>query len=120
MKKIIIATALITGTFISCKTPKETASVPTPQLNCSDKTFTFNADIKPILETSCTKCHNTNNKAGFNFYTYESAKKAAESGELLGTIKHLKGFRKMPAYAGKLDQAIIDKIECWVNNGMKQ
>ena len=47
-------------------------------------------------------------------------KKAALNGELLGTIKHQKGYPKMPAFKEKLDQASIDKIECWINNGMKE
>jgi len=38
----------------------------------------------------------------------------------LGTIKHERGFPRMPAQAEKLDQASIDLIECWIKNGMQK
>jgi mono/diheme cytochrome c family protein len=122
MKKIIIASTAFALTFAACKSTKQTATVaPAAALDCSsNKYLTYNGDIKAILQTHCTKCHNTNNKAGYNFLTLESVKKAVGNGELLGTIKHLKGFPKMPAFAAKMDQVAIDKIECWINNGMKE
>jgi hypothetical protein len=51
--------------------------------------------------------------------TFESVKKAATNGYLLGSIKHQKGYDAMPRGAPKLTQETIDKIECWINNGMK-
>ncbi len=122
MKKIIIASAAIALILAGCKSSKQTATVaPTAALDCSsNKDLTYNGDIKAILQAHCTKCHNTNNKAGYNFLTLESLKKGVANGELLGTIKHLKGFPKMPAFAAKMDQPTIDKIECWINNGMKE
>ena len=61
----------------------------------------------------------TNSCADCAFLTSADVKKAATKGELLGTIKHQRGFPRMPANAEQLDQADIDKIECWINNGMK-
>lgn len=121
MKKIIIASTFIVAVLAGCKTKKEVAATaPAAPLDCSNKTLSYSADIKPIMEANCTRCHNTNEKAGFNFFKIESVKKAALNGELLGTIKHQKGFPKMPAFSAKLDQTAIDKIECWINNGMKE
>jgi mono/diheme cytochrome c family protein len=122
MKKIIIASTAIALIFAACKSTKQTTTVaPAAALDCSsNKNLTYNTDIKTIIQTNCSKCHNTNNKAGYNFLTLESVKKAASNGQLLGTIKHSKGFPKMPAFAAKMDQATIDKIECWINNGMKE
>lgn len=121
MKKIIVSSAIIASLLVACKSSKETASTtPVAPLDCSNKTLTYNTDIKPIIETNCSKCHNANEKAGYNFLKIEFVKKAVADGHLLGTIKHQKGFDKMPAYAAKLDQALIDKIECWINNGMKE
>jgi hypothetical protein len=116
MKKILVS-VIIASAVIACKTPKETAATPKP--DCSNSTVTYATDIKPIMEANCTKCHNKNNKAGYNFFTLESVKEAASKGELLGTIKHLKGYAAMPKMASKMDQATIDKIECWINNGMR-
>ena len=122
MKKIILSTVILASIVAGCKTTKPTATVaPAAALDCSsNNALTYNGDIKAILQTHCTKCHNTNNKAGYNFLTLESVKKGVSNGELLGTIKHSKGFPKMPAFAAKMDQATIDKIECWINNGMKE
>jgi|ERR1017187_6851167 cytochrome c553 len=119
MKKIILTSSIVAVLFVACKSKKETVSTA-PALNCANKALAYNTDIKSIIESSCTRCHNTNEKAGYNFFTIESVKKAALNGELLGTIKHQAGFPKMPKMADKLDQASIDKIECWINNGMKE
>ncbi len=119
MKKIIITSAVIASILVACKSKKETAS-SAPSINCANKALSYNTDIKTIIESSCTRCHNANKKAGYNFFTIESVKKAALNGELLGTIKHQKGFPNMPKLAEKLDQISIDKIECWINNGMKE
>lgn len=122
MKKIFFSFALIATGLVACKGSKETtaSSTPAPALNCSSVVVTYGNDIKAIMEANCTRCHNTNMKAGYNFQTLESVKKAATSGFLLGTIKHDKGFKGMPYFAGKLDQATIDKIECWIKNGMQE
>ena len=121
MKKIIIAFTIIASLLVACKSKKEVAATtPAMPLDCTTKTLSYSVDIKPIMEGNCTRCHNTNEKAGYNFLNIESVKKAALNGQLLGTIKHLDGFSKMPAYSHKLDQITIDKIECWINNGMKE
>ena len=121
MKKIILTATVIAALLVACKGTKETVSTtPVAPLDCTSKTLSYQTDIKPIIETNCSRCHNANEKAGYNFLKIESVKKAATSGVLLGTIKHQKGFPKMPAYAAKLDQTSIDKIECWINNGMKE
>lgn len=127
MKKLIVILAAI-SIFAACKTSKKTTSEDTVQkpLNCPDKELTFNDDIKQIFKKNCTKCHNRNEKAGYNFHKLEFVKKAAKSGKLLGAIKHIKDYEPMPRYApflkyaSKLDQEYIDKIECWINSGMKE
>ncbi len=118
MKNVILTAIVISTLLVACKSSK--VVVPAVPLDCSSKTITYSGDIKAIMENNCTRCHNTNNKAGYNFLTLESIKKAAMSGQLLGTIKRTKGFAKMPAFSKKLDQATIDKIECWITNGMKE
>ncbi len=120
MKKIIVSSIIIASTFVACKTGEKVATAPVVPLDCSTKMMTYATDIQPIMEQYCTRCHNTNEKAGYNFKELSFVKKAASSGVLLGTIKHTKGYPKMPYYAAKLDQSNIDKIECWINNGMKE
>ena len=120
MKKIAIVT-LIACSIAACKTSKETTTKITTaaQVDCTSSTLTYASGIKAIIETNCARCHNENEKAGYNFLTLESVKKAAENGELMRSIKHEKGIDPMPAYADKLDDSTIGKIQCWINNGMK-
>jgi len=121
MKKIFIVITIASLTFIACKGSKQTTTTtPTPaKVDCSTKMISYAVDIKPILEANCTNCHNTNNTGGYNFNTFQSAVKSGANGELLGTIKHSSGFPMMPPNGEKISQAEIDKIECWINNGMK-
>ena len=119
MRKIKIALLAGTLCFFGCKTKKEVVVSPPAPLDCSTREYSFAADIKNILEVNCVRCHGVNGADGLNFNTIEDAKKAANKGELLGTIKHENGFPKMPKYGAKLDQLSIDKIECWIKTGMK-
>lgn len=118
MKKIIISITLIAVAFAACKTAEKSTTAK-PKIDCTGKTYTFVTDIKPIMDQFCVRCHNTNLKAGYNFTNLSYVKKAASEGSLLGTIRNEKGYKHMPATGEQLDQAIIDKIECWINNGMK-
>ncbi len=121
MKKTAIV-ILIACSIAACKTKKETTTTTTTKatpVDCTSSTLTYASDIKAIIETNCARCHNENMKAGYNFLTLESVKKAAENGELMRSIRHEKGIDPMPAYADKLDDATIGKIQCWINNGMK-
>ena len=119
MKKTLLTLA-IAFAFAACKSTKEAAKTTTvtAKIDCTSSTLTYTSDIKAIIETNCSQCHNGNYEAGYNFLTEESVKKAASNGELLRSIKHEKGIDAMPANADKLDDATIRKIECWINNGM--
>ena len=122
MKKLFLVAFTSVIVISACKTPKETAKTETavarPPLDCSTSGVNYES-IKPIIEKNCTSCHGFGGEGGLNFLTSADVKKAATKGELLGTIKHQRGFPRMPANAEQLDQADIDKIECWINNGMK-
>lgn len=122
MKKLLLLTFTSVIVIAACKTSKETAKTETavvrPPLDCSTSGVNYES-IKPIIEKNCTSCHGYGGSGGLNFLTSADVKKAATKGELLGTIKHQRGFPRMPANAEQLDQTDIDKIECWINNGMK-
>jgi hypothetical protein len=117
MKKTIIAIITCATILGACKTPKKIAE---PAVSCAGTNFLLQQDIIPILEKHCNSCHGYGGAGGYNFTMKEDIIKAAKNGDLLGTIKWQHGFPKMPARAEKLDQATIDKIECWVSNGMKE
>jgi mono/diheme cytochrome c family protein len=119
MRNTILTFVILSIGIASCKTSDKTVASPKAPLNCDNTAYSYTADINPIMQENCTRCHNTNMKAGYNFNELESVKRAAENGYLLGTIKHMDGYDAMPRMAGQLDQATIDKIECWIKTGMK-
>lgn len=78
------------------------------------------SDITTIFNTNCTSCHNASTKnANIDLTNYTSTVNAANSGKLLGAIKHESGFRAMPT-SGKLSTTDISKIETWINDGKLQ
>jgi hypothetical protein len=126
MNKIIfkIGISVIGFAFLyACGTSKKT-DVVTAVLDCNTlKEISYKADILPILEPNCASsgCHNDKSrKHNISVLNPDDVKKAASNGELLGTIKHEKGYPKMPMFKPKLKDEEIQKIECWVKNGMKE
>jgi len=130
MKKIVIVFVVVMFMLVACKSSKNAASDNNKKSANCNAGLSLEKDIKPILTLNCNTlygdggygCHNGGKSPGFSFgQQFESSiKKAATNGKLLGSIKHIKGFSKMPQGGNKLDQEIIDKIECWINNGMKE
>ena len=122
MKKLFLVAFSSIIVISACKTGKETAKteavVVRPPLDCSTSGVNYES-IKGIIEKNCTSCHGYGGADGLNFLTVADVRKAATKGELLGTIKHQRGFPRMPANTDQLSQADIDLIECWINNGMK-
>ncbi|MFN4234791.1 MAG: hypothetical protein ACK4IK_08300 [Bacteroidia bacterium] len=108
--------------FYACGTSKKTEVVSAP-IDCSSvNELSYKNDILPILEPNCASsgCHNDKSrKHNISVLNIEDVKNAATKGELLGTIKHEKGYPKMPMFKPKLKNEDIQKIECWVKNGMK-
>lgn len=118
MKKIILSSLAASLLLVACKSTQNTQSTAS-SLTCDNTSLSFTKDIKPIMVTNCTKCHN-GGKLEFNFNELTSVKEAVGKEEFLQTIKHMSGYPSMPKNADKLDQATIDMIECWIKNGMKE
>lgn len=124
MKKALLIAFTSVIVISACKTAqetqkKETVPVVKPVLDCSSSALTYST-IKPILEKHCISCHSDGGAGGYDFEVFAHVTKAGANGELLGTIKHERGFPNMPAQAAQLDQTSIDLIECWIKNGMKE
>ena len=93
---------------------------PVDTVDCTGLTPTYTSDVKAILDVSCAKsgCHDTEfHENGYDFSTYATAKSAAQGDRFLGAIQHKSGFEPMPQNSGKLSQANIDLLTCWVQNG---
>lgn len=104
--------------FAACKSKPKPVTNKTP---CGDPNVTYAADIKPILDLNCaTTCHSAKKHAhGIDLSTYDMVKTAAAEASFMGSIKHEGNYDPMPKNHDKLDEATIQKINCWVENGMK-
>lgn len=85
---------------------------------CDTNTVTFNKTIQPILQTWCVGCHNsTNSSSGVDVSNYGGVIASIENNRLLGSIKYLSGFKKMPQNGSQLSDCEISKISKWIREG---
>lgn len=121
MKKVLLIAIGVTMLW-ACKTKEKQAGIvkSEPVIDCNGKNFSYKADIKPIFEKYCNRCHSDGGAGGYDFTFIEDIHKSARNGELMGTIKWKRGFPKMPKRAARLDSTTVAKIECWIVNGMKE
>ena len=101
----IVATSIV----VSCKkTPVTTATCTT--------TISYSADIVPILSQNCTSCHNSSNaQGGYNLTTHANVSSGANT--ILKSMRHTSGTAKMPEGSAQLSSTIVDKFDCWIQQG---
>jgi uncharacterized membrane protein len=119
----IVACIATTAIVVSCKSKKETAKTESEKkTSCGNAETSYAKDVKPILDANCaSSCHSAKKKSdGIDLSSYETVKDIAGRKSFLGAIRHESGYTPMPKNRGKLDEASIQKISCWVENGMKQ
>ena len=110
---------LFVGGLFSCSKDKTDEPLP-----CEANSL-FETEIKPIFLNNCTNCHNSNiNYASVILEDYESIVENIDhsmSEINAGTMPYDEDFT--PAINSSLidvlDDTLIDKIECWILNGMQ-
>ncbi len=116
MKKIaILSFSLLTIIFfINCENHSEDDLI-TPQESIVIAK-TFNADVKPIFESSCISCHGnpTANGAPSSFDTYALFRDGVENGAILARMNN--NVNPMPP-GGNLPASTIAIIEQWATDG---
>ena len=104
------------GFFIlisSCTKDKVGNNVPYPEIICSD-TISFNIDILPIIQSNCAGCHNNSN--GYTFTNHQNI--SFNYAAIVGSMKGI-GYQLMPQDGPAIPDSSIQKIQCWVNQGMR-
>lgn len=120
MKLKLLFTMLISFTFSHCTYHNEDEYFKDNADICYTDDMSFSNDIFPVIKNNCYSCHNnTNTSYNVNLENYNNIKQIAESGRLLGAIKHNDGFYSMPLNQEKLPECTISKIEAWINQGLK-
>lgn len=86
--------------------------------DCFSGEVSYKVDINPILELSCTSCHNSGfSSGGISVESYDDVKDVIDSERLLGSIKHENGFSAMPRGAAQFDDCTISLFEEWIAQG---
>ena len=120
--KIIVAGSLFVT--VSCThTPDEIVNKnPNPEppidtLACDSTNVTYPGIVVPILNAYCISCHSGATPSGaLDFTDYGDVSFVAQSGQLMGSLKHLDGFSPMPQNANKISTCEIALIEKWIND----
>jgi hypothetical protein len=85
---------------------------------CDSTNVTYTVTLKPILQTYCVGCHsNSNPSFGVNLSTYAGVVAVANTGQLMGAIRHDQGYFPMPKGGNMLSPCNIDLFQIWINNG---
>ncbi len=85
--------------------------------NCDITNVTYTGTVYPILNQYCISCHSgTAPTGGLDFTDYNRVAFVAESGALLGAIKHLEPYVGMPYLLPQLDSCKIKQIGIWIRD----
>jgi len=90
--------------------------------SCDTTSVQYGADIVPILQANCYRCHgngNTGGSGGVLLEGYPNLQKWANNGFLAGNVSHAPGYIGMPYGQPKLSGCTVNKIVAWVNQGAK-
>ena len=111
--RIIILFLACFGIFTFCNKDKAMQVEPCNVLGSS-----FSQDILPIFETNCSTsgCHDAATNSGG--YTWDNHNIISSNIDyILHVINHDPGYPTMPKNLPKLNDTIIQKIQCWADNG---
>ena len=106
--------------------PEQAAAIPA----AATHQVSFTKEIKPILETSCVKCHGRGrSKGGFQIDNRDTFLKGGESGpavvigkstesNLIGLVAGVDPENVMPQKGSKLSPVQIGLLRAWVDQGL--
>jgi uncharacterized membrane protein len=90
-----------------------------PACNISGVTFTYNTNIKPIIDKHCISCHATGSGVAeadqFDFTTYEGMKSHLDAGHVRERVVIDKDMPQ--GNPTNMTQAERDSINCWILAG---
>ena len=84
---------------------------------CDSSNVTYPGTIFPIFQANCITCHSQPiPAAGIDLNNFENVAFIAQSGSLMGAIKHLQGYIPMPQNGPPLTDCEIGLIQKWIND----
>jgi hypothetical protein len=89
-----------------------------PVVTCDTTGISFSVDILPLLNQQCNGCHGSGLPSGnVVLDNHAAVKQQADSGRLLGSLRHQGGFSPMPQGQPQLGGCTIRRIEAWILAG---
>lgn len=90
------------------------------ETSCDTSAVSYELHLAPVLQANCVSCHNSSNPSGgMALGDHVGLVQAANSGRLLGAVKHESGFSPMPQGAAPLADCEIAQLEAWISQGLK-
>lgn len=106
MKKIVFVSIVLGISFVFMPSCGSTKLIP----NCTSDAEISYADVKPIIDTKCVKCHDESKEKLYgNFKTYEGLKPYLDNGRFAKLVLE---NQRMPK-GDNLTQKEINLIQCW-------
>ncbi len=112
--------------FLSCKKDKAVEVVKvddngsTGLSYCDTVTVSFVNTIKPIFIQNCATsgCHNSASASnGYIFEDYAQISDSLTFNRVMKAVKHEPSVSSMPKFQAKLNDSLIQQLECWMNQG---
>ena len=87
-------------------------------VECMDLSSKYTADIVPILNEHCIRCHRNGRQDGnVNLEGYQNVKVFVDDGSLYGTTNHDNGYSPMPTSGIKIPYCQIEQVRLWIEQG---
>ena len=112
---LFIGLSILSSIAFSCAKEK----VPTTVLDTSSckPNVSYLNDIKPIISNHCVSCHSSKNpNGGYDLTNYDGLTKNVS--KVLASMKQDGTAQSMPQ-GYKVADSLIQKLNCWINQGFK-
>lgn len=87
------------------------------EVECDTSNVTYPGTVFPILQAKCMECHSGPTPQGnLDFNDYAQVAYLAQTGVLMGALRHEVGFEPMPKDGNMLDDCALAKIDIWVRD----
>jgi hypothetical protein len=118
MKQLMVFILIVIGLFLLLNNCTYDNEVDYFKDQCDTLNMSFKTDVYPVISASCVGCHGNLVANDYtNLEGYENIKK--DHVAMMKVIEHKPGVPPMPQGSAKLSDCTINKINAWINQGMK-
>jgi hypothetical protein len=118
IKYLLIITVAAITVFSSCVKEKTVEPLVVEAGPCAD-TVSFSGFILPeIIDASCNTmgCHDQSGAAGYSLLNHNQV--STNANVIFSVINHDAGYTPMPYNENKIPDSLIQKFDCWMQQGL--